>query len=95
MPGNRTKNLAASKENCNPHAPLNHACVPASVLPKHPLAWDSIGVGREGVSAEQRGERFKLQVYESEYKSNLFHGITGDLFPRLYYQIWKIKDTGK
>ena len=37
-----------------PANPLSYARVPASVLPKRPLAWDSIGVGREGVSAEQR-----------------------------------------
>lgn len=55
MPGNRTKNLAASKEHRNPRAPLNCARVSASALPKRPLAWDSIGVGREGVSAEPGG----------------------------------------
>ena len=55
MLGNRTKNLATSKEYLNPCAPLNCTHVPASVLIKRLLAWDSKDVGREGVSAEQRG----------------------------------------
>lgn len=54
MLGNRTKNLATSKEYLNPRAPLNCTHVPASVLIKRLLAWDSKDVGR-GESTEQRG----------------------------------------
>lgn len=65
MPGNRTKNLAASKEHGNPCAPLNCTRVPASALPKRPLARDSIGVGREGVSAEQRGKGLSFRYMKA------------------------------
>lgn len=62
---------------------------------KIPLAWGSIGVGREGVGFQLQGEYGSECNYMVFINTNISFKENRRLVSRAVLQIWEMKDTGK